>query len=194
MSQDVARPFDPTPVAEVDIYEVCRQFVLEYGLPALSPEHVRQGWQNKASLPAGTNEYAIISILSEVRHGTTVETFDAPDPSKDDPGNLSLNALMELLVQIDFCSIDDTARRRAQRLAIVSRSSVGPMFFNDRGMSLLYADDAKDISFVGSENQFVRRYMVTLHATISEGVAVKYDYFDTVKMERVEDVDMHHKP
>ena len=56
MSQtDVARPENPAPFAESAIYDACKAFVLAYALPALDPSNVIQGWQNRASLPPGTN-------------------------------------------------------------------------------------------------------------------------------------------
>lgn len=193
MSQDIAHPENPALITEADVYEATRQFIRAYALPALPLEHIIQGWQNRASLPPGTNDYAVMSILYDTQHGTTVETFDAPSPNKEDPGVLSVVGLVELAVQIDVCADSDVARQRARRLAIVTRSSIGVQHFNDWGMSALYADDARDISFVGDARQFVRRWMTTLHLSINEGVTVELPYFDTAKMQRVEDVLVHHK-
>ena len=189
---DIARPFNPVPLAEADIYTSCKDFVLAYGLPTLAPANVIQGWQNRAALPAGTNEYAVISILWDQQHGTTMETFQADDPDTELPGQLTAKALVEVAVQIDFCSKNDTARARARRLAIVTRSSIGVQFFKDRGMSALYADEARDISFVGDAQQFVRRWMTTLHLTLWEGVSADLDYFNRVVISRLENVDVHH--
>lgn len=192
--RDIARPTNSAPLTEADIYEAVRQFVKMYALPEMPIEYIIQGWQNRMSLPAGTNEFAVITILFGTRHGTVVETFKAQDPDKTVLGTLTVVGLVELSVQVDICSETDFARQRAQRLAIVTRSSIGVQFFNDFEMSALYADDARDISFVGGEKQFVRRFMTTLHLSINEGVIVDFPYFDVVKMSRVEDVDAHHKP
>ncbi|MDR2075641.1 MAG: hypothetical protein LBP61_01720 [Desulfovibrio sp.] len=193
MSQaDIARPFNPAPLPEAGIYKAVQSFVLAYALPALDPANVIQGWQNRASLPPGTNDYAVISVLFDLRHGSIVETFRADDPDPAIPGVLTLRGLIEVSVQVDFCAENDTARQRARRLALVTRSSVGVRFFNERGMSALYADDARDISFVGDANQFVRRWMTTLHLTLVEGVSVNLDYFDRAKISRIENVDVHH--
>lgn len=155
---DIAKPANPAALSESAVYEACRDFVLAYALPQLSPANVIQGWQNRAALPAGTNGYAVISILFDTQRGTTVETYaaDNPDPAAD--GVLSVKGLVELHVQVDFCSEDDTARQRARRLATVTRSSIGASFFNDRGMGALYADGVRDLTFVGDAQQFVRRY------------------------------------
>lgn len=194
MAQDVARPSNPAPIGEADIYEAVRQFVAAYALPALPLANIIQGWQNRAALPPGTNEYAVISILFDSQHGTTVETFTAPDPDKTVEGTIEYRGLVELFVQVDICSETDAARQRARRLAVVTRSPIGVQFFNDWGMSALFAEDVRDLSFIGDAKQFVRRYSTTLHLSINEGVTVDFPYFDTVEASRVENVDVHHKP
>ena len=193
MTQDTARPANAAPLKEPFVYEAVRQFVATYALPALPVAHIVQGWQNRASLPPGTNDYAVMSILFDAQHGTTVETFEATNPDKTADGVMTLKSLIELHIQVDFCSEDDAARQRARRLAVVTRSPVGVQFFGDYGMSALYADDVRDLSFIGDAKQFVRRYMTTLHLAITEGVTVEFPYFDTAELDRVEDVGAHHK-
>lgn len=193
MSQtDVARPENPAPLSEADIYAAVQDFVLVYALPAMDPANVIQGWQNRASLPPGTNDYAVISVLFDTQHGTTVETLRADDSSTSPPGVLSVQGLIEIYVQVDFCAETDVARQRARRLATVTRSSIGVQFFTDRGLSALYADDVRDLSFVGDAKQFVRRYSTTLHLSCWSGDSVELPYFNTVKVARLENVDVHH--
>jgi hypothetical protein len=191
---DVARPTNPAPLDETSVYEAVRDFVRAFTFPSLEAANVIQGWQNRASLPPGTNDYAVISILFDLRHGTTVEDYAWNKAAPEEIGRLSVKALIELAVQVDFCADRDIARQRARRLATVTRSSIGVQFFNDRRMSALYADDARDISFVGDANQFVRRWMTTLHLTLTEGVSAQFDAFDKASMSRLENVDVHHKP
>ena len=191
---DIARPINPAPIDEASVYEAVRDFVRAFIFPALAPASVIQGWQNRASLPPGTNDYAVISVLYDMRHGTTVEEYAWNKAAPEEIGLLSVAALVEIAVQVDFCAENDTARQRARRLATVTRSSIGTQFFHDRGMSALYADDARDISFVGDASQFVRRWMTTLHLSLVEGVTAEFEAFDKATMSRVEDVDVHHKP
>jgi hypothetical protein len=191
---DIAHPSTPVPLAEADVYAAVRAFVLDFTPFPLEPANVVMGWQNRASLPPGTNEYAMISVLFDTRRGTAVETFQADDPDPARPGILSIRGLIEVQVQVDFCGENDLARQRARCLALVAGSSLGVQFFNDRGMSALYADDVRDLTFVGDSQQFVRRYMTTLHLTLVEGAAFAMDFFDQAKISRLEDVDAHHKP
>lgn len=191
---DIARPAGPAPLEENAIYDACKAFVLAYALPAMPPENICQGWQNRSSLPPESNDYAVISVLWDQQHGTAVEEYAWNREAPDETGRLSVKGLIEVAVQIDFCAEDDTARQRARRLATVTRSSIGVQFFNDRGMSALYADDARDISLVGDARQFVRRWMTTLHLSLAEGVSAQLEAFDRAAVSRLENVDVHHKP
>lgn len=189
---------NPQALTEAKVYEACRAFVAFAA--AVPPERIVQGWQNHAALPAGTNEYAVVSVLSSRQHGTSVETFAAPNPDPAEPGRLTVQGLMELTVQIDFCSEDDDARRRADSLAVATRSSLGVSFFNDYGLSALYADDPRDISFVGDARQFVRRWLVTIHLCgggdnhdSGPGLTVEAPFFDRAAVSRIENVDVHHQ-
>jgi hypothetical protein len=177
---------------EAGIYGAVRAFVLTFALPALEPQNVFQGWQNRASLPAGSEDYAVLGILSAAQHGTTVETFSAPDPDRAVPGILKIEGLMKVAVRIDFCGGNDLARVRAQRCAVVARSSVGVAFFNRRGLSCLFADEAREQCFKGDAEQFVRRYATTLHLSLWSGDSVEIPYFDKATLGRLENVDAHH--
>jgi hypothetical protein len=149
---------------------------------------------NSPSLPPGANEYAVISVLFTTQHGTAIEEFHAPDPDKSVPGVLTLVALSEARAQVDICGENDLARRRARGLALVLRSCIGVQFFNDYGLTALYADDVSDLSFIGDAKQFVRRYTTTLHLGFWTGISAGFDYFDTAAVSRLEDVDARHNP
>jgi hypothetical protein len=181
-------------VPQGQLYEALRSFIGFAGQPALPPEHILQGWQNRMALPAGVNDYAVISILSTRQHGTPVEMFEAPDPDPAAPGILTVAGLLEIIAQVDFCAEDDTARQRAECLAVAARSSLGVDFLSQYGFSPLYADDPRDISFVGDARQFVRRWMVTLHLCRvgAGGLAVEVSWFDRAAVSRLENVDIHH--
>jgi hypothetical protein len=191
---DIAHPASPAPFPESAVYGAVRAFVRTYALPAMSEASIVQGWQNRASLPPETNDYAVISVLYDKRHGTAVESYTWNREAPEESGRLEVAGLIELAVQVDFCAESDIARQRARRLAILTRSSLGVQFFSERGLSALYADDARDISFVGDADQFVRRWMTTLHLSLTEGVSAAFDAFDKVHMSRIENVDVHHKP
>jgi hypothetical protein len=190
---DIARPENPQPIPGGNIYQACHDFVLTYGLSdghssPLGSENVILGWHNKEALPVDADEYAVISIISDKQRGTAVYETD------QDTEILSVKGLIEVAVQVDFCSENDNARQRARRLAIVTRSNIGVQFFKDYGMSVLFADDATDVSFANGEQQPVRQWATTLHLTLVEGISVEIPYFNQARVRRLENVDVHHKP
>jgi len=190
MSQpDIVRPENPAPLSEAHIYEACKAFVAAYALPAMTPENILEIW-NQTSLPAGTTDYAVINILSDTQHGTTVETFRADDPDIMQPGVLTATGLIEVLVQVAFYAQDDVSRRRARRLATVTRSSIGVQFFNDLGMSALYADDVQELSSAAAQQPL--GYSTTLHLSYWAGVSADFPYFDAAQISRLENVDVSH--
>lgn len=168
-----------TAVEEPDVYRAVFEFVRFAAQPALSEDAIYRGWQNRSALPALSEEYAVISVLGQYRRGSTIEEFSAP--SADEDGAIELRELVEADVQIDFCSADDRARRRAQCIETAARSSAGCDFFKSYSIGCLYATDVRDMSFVGDSDQFVRRCMVTLRLSYITGVLVTQDWFSAVK-------------
>lgn len=196
-------PLNPAAVSEPDVYKAVKAFIAQYGLPAMPPatpkipSRIYQGWVNRAALPPD-NEYAVMSIISHLRRGTNVETFDASQAAIDEDGVLTTSELILCDVQIDFCSDPHTgrdfARRRAQAIETAARSSFGPQFFAQYNMGCLYATDAQDLSFVGDAKQYVSRWMTTVRLSFWTAVSAELPWFDAVNLKRLENVDVHHKP
>lgn len=190
MSGDIAQFTDPQILAEPDIYAAVYDYVLAYALPALDPEYIYRGWQNRGALPPDTNEYAVISILNQTRVGTNVRVYIADTAG----GRQSEKTLVRFQVQVDFCSDNYLSRRRAQALETITMSAAGVQFFNNRGLSSLYAEGVRDLSFVDESDQFVQRHMVLLHLSCWSGMGVEIEGFDRAAVERIENVDVHHPP
>jgi hypothetical protein len=180
---DIAQPTHPVAIGEPAVYAAVVAFIKDYA----GIGHVYQGWQNRSALPAGTNVYAVVSLLLSIPLNTPIERMT------DDDDIYEVSRLNELQVQVDICGEDDSARQQAQMLHLAASSSIGIQFFNEHEMSVLYADDVRDISFVGDAQQFVRRYMLTLHLSAWNGFTVNYDGFNKARA-HLEDVDMHHHP
>ena len=177
---------------EADIYSACRDFVCACALPPLDPAAVFQGWQNRAALPAASEDYALISLISASQHGTAIERFCAPDPAL--PGRLSIEALLKVAVMLEFCGEGDAPRLRAQRCVLLARSSLGAAFFNERGLSSLYADPVREHCFKAETGQFVRRYATALHLSLWTGAAIDSSWFGLASLARLENVDSDHQP
>lgn len=194
-------PVNPSAVGEPDVYSAVFDFVESYGLPPMAPApktgRIFRGWSNRMSLPKD-NEYAVMSIIGHYRRGTNVEIFDASQAATDEDGTLTTAELILCDVQLDFCSdphgVRDFARRRAQAVETVARSSLASKFFRQYGMGCLYATDPKELTFVGDAKQYVCRWSVTMRLSFWTAVSVELPWFDSINLVRLENVDVHHPP
>lgn len=174
-----------------DPYRAMKAFILRYAPPLLDDQCVIQGWQNRSSLPEGTNEYAVISILNTRRRGTTRDELVAvSEPDSD----YRLKTYYEAMCQVDFCSDSDNARVRAFAADNVFRSLVGVNYFERDGIAAQYAENIRELSFVDEASQFVRRYALTFHIAYWSIVNIGSSWFNDATLNRVEDVDSHHPP
>lgn len=189
---EMALPINPEIATTGRLKDALFSFVAMYGIPDFPAQNIYHANQNRMSLPADLEEYATIYILSPIRHGTPVETLIPGEGNA--PDKLAITSLFEYMVQIDFYSSGNAARERALVLANIARSSIGPQFFQQFGVSLLYADDPSDLTFVGDAQQYVQRWMITLRVTMPETTTVELPGFDVVAINRLENVDVHHPP
>lgn len=184
-------PVYTTPIAleTPDIYVAVYDYVLAYALPALKPENIYRGWQNRAALPPDTNEYAVISIISNVRHGSSVEELEIKGVTDDEPELIKVGTYYEAAIQIDCCSDSDYARQRAAMLSGFARSSVAVAFFKKYGLSVIDASDPTDITMTDESDQFVPRSMITLRLTYWSVSAIGMTWFNDFNLVGVKDVD-----
>jgi hypothetical protein len=179
-----------TPNFRAALYE----FIAQFAAPVIDKSAIFYGNQNNIALPEN-NDYIVFSYLSSVRHGTNSERWEKTD------GNdyLYLSNTIEVIVQIDCYAVTTNgndginAMLRAQALETVARSTAGVQFFNDRGISLLYADDPRDATFVGDSDSYVRRSTLTIHLSFESQVRTSVDYFYDVKLD-LKNVDVSYPP
>lgn len=185
-------PATPELINDPDIYAAVYEFVRQYTVPAIPPDNIYRGWQNYFALPPASNEFAIISLISQERRGTTVEDYDAPAPDAD--GTLGLHELVLCRMQVDCYSDDDNAaRQRAQSLETIARSSAGPSFFGQYKIGCNYASNPQAITEIDGSQQYVKRWMVELHLSYTSSIGLTLPGFDNVTV-NIENVDVHHPP
>lgn len=164
-------------------------FIL-YCLPEIPQDRMFRGYENRNALPP-VQDYVVYAIASTARIGTNVNTF--AQGANDD--TLTTNVLREYAVDVDFfSSSQETAQQRAAALEAIARCYIGVDFFNKDNIGLNYADDTQYLPYVDLTEQYVHRYRVTLHLTVWEAVTVNQQYANEVVLQRVENVDAHHKP
>lgn len=185
---------NPSTLKMPDVHAAVYEYVLKFGLPAMLPENIYRGWQNHSALPPTTNEYAVISFVSNVRHGTSVETLEIQGADDDKPEIINVATYYDATVQIDCCSDSDTGRQRATMLSNFARSQIGVTFFKAHDISIIDASAPADISMSDESNQFVQRTMLTLRLSYWAIGAVDTAWFNDFNLIGVKDIDAYYKP
>jgi hypothetical protein len=176
------------PAHRPDIYGAVYDFIDAWAAPPMDPDNIYRDMVNRAALPAASNDYAVISILNTVRHGTNVERLHNTGADDESPELSAVCVLDEATVQCDFVSNGEAARQRAMVLENLTRSSVGVAFFKPYHISACYADDVKEIPYIDESKQYVHRFMTVLHLTYWAVNHVGSAWLTTVDL-RTEDVD-----
>lgn len=142
--------------------------------------NIIKGWQNTNILPPLTESYAVFTSINAKRRGTNEERY-MPDDNV-----LMLEKSNMVDYQIDIVASDaETARNNISALETVAHSSAGVDFFNNYNINLLYAEDARAIETISKTDNYVNRYMLTLHLEEINTVTVSQDYFDNVEVSTV---------
>lgn len=187
--------YAPSNAAFPDVYGAVTAFVAQWAQPPFPAVNIYWAWGNRESLPADTNEYAVISVRNTGRRGTGTEDILNTGAADDEPEQYQIRTWYEVLAQVDFCSDDEAAAyQRAYSIETIMRSSVGVNFFKAYEIAAQYADDIQELSALDESDQYVYRYAVTLHLGYWVTITAQSSWFDTVTLNRVEDVDAHHPP
>ena len=159
---------------QMAVYEFIAAFT------SVDRNNIIKGWQNTNILPPFTESYAVFTSINAKRRGTNIENY-IPDNN-----TLTLEKSNMIDYQIDIVALDaDTARNNISALETVARSSTGVNFFNNYNINLLYAEDAKAIERVSKTDNYVNRYMITLHLEEINAVTVSQEFFDKVNVNTV---------
>lgn len=177
-------------LSDESIYKAVKDFELLL-FSDLEDAQIFAGNQNNLSLPP-TREYIINTIINHRNIGTPVQSMEWNEETQ--ASSLILAQPVELMMQIDaYSNSPEKARLRAETVTVVGRSVPGVDFFARYGLSTLFADDAKNLTGVGDENQFVQRWMTTLHLIYTHRVQLDVDSFSAVKVD-VQNVDVKFPP
>lgn len=165
-------------------------------VPQLDPGQIIRGWQNTGTLPQGTTEFCVITLLRSTPHGKPVE---CPQISNDEyTGQIA--QLVEHVIQIDFCSAEpfvlpQVTKARADLIMMAAGSRVAAGFFKGISPQLncMWAEGAADMSFLDNDKIYTARYTCTLHLSeIQYSNVINQPSFNSVRL-HVENVDTHHK-
>lgn len=172
----------------IDVLGAAHDFLRAHIRPV--PEHIVRGWQNRAALP-NASAYAVLTLINAPRRGTNVHVWENDSAGDGITENVRMLTLYE--VQVDFCGLDEAlVGRQAARLVMLARDAVGVEFFQERGLSCLYADDPRALPFSNDLQQWEVRYSVTLRLSGWSDADIARDAFRDVNI-YLENIDQHHK-
>lgn len=164
------------------LYEALVSAVEQWALPALPRNLIRRGWVPRAALPAGTRDYAIVSILNRARQGTNVKEYTPPTDPNEPFGTLTERTLRIATCQVDFYSETEAGFMRADSLVTFIRGSAGASWFRQWGIGSLYAEDTVQQEYDDGEKYQVMQSTVTLRLSYWSGITSKLQFFDDVKV------------
>ena len=164
------------------LYEALVTAVEGWALPALSRDFIRRGWVPRAALPAGTRDYAIVSILNRARHGTNVKEYTAPTKPDEPFGTITEKTLRVATCQVDFYSESEAGFQRADSFVTFVRGTTGASWFRQWGIGSLYCDDIVQQDYTDGEKYQVMQSTVTLRLSYWSGITSKLQFFDDVKV------------
>ena len=164
------------------LYEALVSAVEQWALPALPRNLIRRGWVPRAALPAGTRDYAIVSILNRARQGTNTKQYTAPTDPAEPYGTITELTLRVATCQVDFYSESEAGFMRADSLVTFIRGTQGASWFRQWSIGSLYCDDVIQQSYDDGEKYEVMQSTVTLRLSYWSGLTSKLQFFDNVKV------------
>ena len=167
------------------LYEALVSAVEQWALPALPKGLVRRGWVPRAALPAGTRDYAIVSILNRARQGTNTKQYIAPTDPAEPYGTITELTLRVATCQVDFYSESEAGFMRADSLVTFIRGTQGASWFRQWNIGSLYCDDVQQMDYTDGEKYQVMQSTVTLRLSYWSGLTSKLQFFDDVKVSGV---------
>ena len=163
--------------SEDKIYEAIEEMIVEFC--NIQPIDVRRGFPiERVPLPT-SKDYAIMTVLGDSRDCSPTVSWDKENYTVEQRRNSN--------VQIDFYG--EHAKRNADIISNIARSSILCDFWKNQSISPLYCDEAENLTGVGGEEKYVPRWVVRLSLTYLTGITVENDYFVSVELDKIENGD-----
>ena len=140
-----------------------------------NPEHIVCGDNNRVPLPKDNN-YIIFTVMNPFRYGTPIERTTST--------NWTSYQTYRINVQIDFYG--DFAFDRANDIINISRTEYLCSFLKPYGIQPIACDDAKHLTGISGEREWVERWTVDFEIDYRDAVSDSQDWFNTAELERFE--------
>lgn len=142
-------------------------------------QNIFSGYNNKVELPS-TNNYIVFTIQNPFRTGTPLIINE----STEDKGIITSYQDFRLEVQIDFYG--DFSFDRANDIINISRTDFLCSFLESYNVQPIACDDARNLTGVGGEDEYVERWMVRLEIDYRDAVSVSQEVFNTAELNLLE--------
>lgn len=133
------------------------------------------GYGNKVELPLDNN-YIVFTVLNPQRAGTPL----VENTSSALSGNLTSYQDFRLEVQIDFYG--NFAFDRANDIINISRTDFLCSFFKPYSIQPIACDDARNLTGISGEDEYVERWEVSLEIDYRDAVSVSQEVFNTAEL------------
>ena len=158
-------------IAAPDVYEPLIVAVSRFAFPLLPLSCIKRGWQNRTSLPAGTNEYCLVSVLDRFRIGTNERSYVRPKATASGSlGTMAEKTLWEAQAQVSFFSSHYLAEARAESFKSFMRGFLGGSFFRQYGIGAGYCDDIRIMDFEDGSKMQLQHAMLYVHLQYWSGL------------------------
>lgn len=137
--------------------------------------NILAGYNNKVVLPS-SNDYIIFTVMNPTRIGTPIVRTTS---TADSASNTSYQDY-RLTVQIDFYG--DFAFDRASDIINISRTEFLCEFLKPYGIQPIACEDARNLTGISGEQEYVERWMVSLELDYRDAVSDKQDVFNTAEL------------
>ena len=156
-----------------EIQKAIRDMLLVY--TDCPPDNIFCGYSNKVELPKSNNNI-VFTILNPVRTGTPLIVNE----STAEEGRITSYQDFRLEVQIDFYG--NFAFDRANDIINISRTDFLCSFFKPYNIQPIACDDARNLTGVSGEDEYVERWMVSLEIDYRDAVSVSQEVFNTAEL------------
>lgn len=162
---------------ESNLYEAVEAMIVKFC--GILPKNVRRGFPTERVPLPKSKDYAIMTVLGDSRDCSPTVRWNNSDYTVEQRRNSN--------VQIDFYG--ENAKRNADIISNIARSSVLCDFWKNQSISPLYCDEAENLTGVGGEEKYVPRWVIRLSLTYLTGITVENDYFESVDLDKIKNGD-----
>lgn len=155
------------------IQKAIRDMLIQY--TDCPPANIFVGYGNRVELPSDNN-YIVFTVLNPVRTGTPI----VENSSTPNIGKVTSYQDFRLPIQIDFYG--NFAFDRANDIINISRTDFLCSFFKPYNIQPIACDDARNLTGISGEDEYVERWMVSLEIDYRDAVSVSQDVFNTAEL------------